>query len=54
MQYKVTTVYAPEHDGGIHWDSAGIPWPDSAPLISDRDSKLPMLKDYNSPFQFIT
>lgn len=53
MQYKVTTVYAPEHDGGIRWDSAAIPWPDGAPIISDRDSGFPMLEDYNSPFRFV-
>jgi len=53
MQYKVTSVYAPEHDSGIRWDSAGIEWPDSAPILSDRDSDFPTLEDYKSPFRFV-
>lgn len=52
MQYKVTTVYAPEHDGGIRWDSAGVIWPSSAPIISDRDRGFPALDDFDSPFYF--
>ncbi len=52
MQYKVTTVYTPEHDGGIRWDSAGIPWPGSAPIISDRDCDFPTLANFDSPFRF--
>ena len=52
MQYKVTTVYAPDHDGGIRWDSAGVIWPDSAPTISDRDRGFPSLADFQSPFRF--
>jgi dTDP-4-dehydrorhamnose 3,5-epimerase len=52
MQYKVTTVYTPEHDGGIRWDSAGIPWPDSVPIISDRDCDFPSLANFDSPFHF--
>jgi dTDP-4-dehydrorhamnose 3,5-epimerase len=52
MQYKVTTVYAPEHDGGIRWDSAGIDWPNSAPIVSDRDRGFPALAEFKSPFRF--
>lgn len=52
MQYKVTTVYAPEHDGGIRWDSIELAWPDSAPTISDRDRGFPALADFDSPFRF--
>lgn len=52
MQYKVTTVYAPEHDNGIRWDSAGISWPSSTPIISDRDSRFSSLVDFHSPFRF--
>ncbi|MEO8330913.1 MAG: dTDP-4-dehydrorhamnose 3,5-epimerase [Gallionella sp.] len=54
MQYKVTTVYAPEHDGGIRWDSVGINWPSAAPIISDRDRGFPALADFDSPFRFET
>lgn len=37
MMYKVSTVYHPENDTGIRWDSVGIPWPDVKPIISERD-----------------
>ncbi len=52
VMYKVATVYAPEHDTGIRWDSAGIPWPSNNPVISDRDSKFIRLDDFKSPFVF--
>ena len=52
MQYKVTTVYAPEHDGGIRWDSAGIAWPGSDPILSVRDCSFPSLAEFQSPFRY--
>jgi dTDP-4-dehydrorhamnose 3,5-epimerase len=52
MQYKVTTVYAPAHDVGIRWNSAGIVWPDASPILSERDRSFPALVDFHSPFQF--
>ena len=52
MQYKVSKVYAPEHDSGIRWNSTGINWPNFAPIISDRDSMFPNLADFQSPFRF--
>jgi dTDP-4-dehydrorhamnose 3,5-epimerase len=51
LYYKLTTVYSPEHDAGIRWDSAGIPWPMTDPILSDRDRALPPLKDFDSPFE---
>lgn len=48
--YNVTTTYAPRHDTGIRWDSAGIAWPDAHPLLSPRDAALPPLSDFKSPF----
>lgn len=50
LVYKVTTVYAPEHDTGIRWDSAGVPWPDGKPLLSPRDQTFPILDEFDSPF----
>ncbi len=50
MVYKVTTVYSPEHDTGILWNSVGIPWPDEKPIISKRDSEFRAFKDFKSPF----
>jgi dTDP-4-dehydrorhamnose 3,5-epimerase len=47
--YKVSAVYAPQCDAGILWNDPdlGISWPFEArqALISEKDSKLPRLKD---------
>lgn len=50
MVYKVSSVYSPEHDAGVLWNSIGIPWPLEQPCISDRDKSLPALSDFKSPF----
>ena len=50
VMYKVTTVYAPEHDAGILWNSAGVPWPDNMPILSRRDKSFPLLEQFESPF----
>ena len=52
LYYKLTTVYSPEHDAGIRWDSAGIAWPMTDPILSKRDQELPTLEDFESPFEF--
>lgn len=52
MQYKVTSAYAPENDAGIRWDTAGVNWPDPAPLIAARDAGFPSLNEFESPFRF--
>lgn len=52
--YKVDRFYSPEHDGGILCDDPdlGIVWPDIAPVLSDKDTRLPRLRDFHSPFLF--
>lgn len=52
LLYKVTTVYSPEHDAGIHWNSVGIPWPDANPTISKRDINFLTFSEFKSPFIF--
>ena len=52
MSYGTTTVFAPECDGGLAWDSAGIAWPGTDPILSDRDRDLPTLAEYASPFTY--
>lgn len=56
VHYKVTAPYAPAHDGGILWNDPdlGIAWPDivTNAIVSDKDSKLPMLKNLTSPFDY--
>lgn len=46
--YKCTDVYNPSADGGIRWDDPdiGIVWPlDGAPMLSEKDKALPLLKE---------
>lgn len=47
--YKVSNVYAPANDGGVIWNDPdlGIEWPVSAAaaVLSDKDAKLPRLRD---------
>lgn len=50
--YNVSTVYSPEHDTGIRWDTVGIPWPDSSPVISGKDGGLSSFSDFVSPFVY--
>lgn len=52
MVYKVSTVYAPEHDTGIRWDSVDISWPSTTPIISERDRGFQSLSEFKSPFIF--
>jgi dTDP-4-dehydrorhamnose 3,5-epimerase len=50
--YKTTCCHSKDNDAGILWNSAGIPWPDKKPILSDRDKKLPPFPDFISPFKF--
>lgn len=50
--YKVSSLYSPEHDSGILWNSAGIPWPGKSPVLSERDSNFPAFSNFKSPFKF--
>lgn len=47
FQYKVDSKYSPEYDRGIIWNDPklGIDWGIDNPLVSDKDAKLPKLKD---------
>ena len=49
---SATSVYAPQADGGIAWNSAGIEWPEATPILSERDAALPPLAAYESPFRY--
>ncbi len=53
--YKCSDVYAPDFDGGIAWDSAGIDWPlppGTTPELSLKDKQQPTLADFDSPFPY--
>jgi dTDP-4-dehydrorhamnose 3,5-epimerase len=50
MHYKVSSLYAPENDSGIRWDSLGIDWGIKNPIISERDQRFECLEEFQSPF----
>ena len=54
FQYKCDEFYHPEADGGISIldDSLGIDWkiPTDKALLSEKDTKHPLLKDFEPPF----
>ena len=54
FQYKCDEFYHPEVDGGISIldTSLGIDWriPSIDAILSDKDKKHPLLKNFNSPF----
>ena len=54
FQYKCDNYYAPANDGGISIkdDSLGIDWriPTENALLSEKDTKHALLKDFDSPF----
>lgn len=58
FQYKCDDFYHPEADGGISIldDSLAINWqiPKENVILSDKDTKHPMLKDFSSPFDIKT
>lgn len=57
--YKAGDYYHPEADAGIRWNDPdiAIPWPlrehgIPAPLLSEKDARLPLLSDLISPFSY--
>jgi len=51
--YKVDELYSPEHDRGILWNdpALGIDWPTDQPILSDKDTKHPLLRDADINFE---
>jgi dTDP-4-dehydrorhamnose 3,5-epimerase len=54
VQYKCTDLYAPENDGAVRWDdpALGIDWGVTAPVLSDKDARAPLLADIGTPFRW--
>jgi len=53
ISYKVDATYAPAYEGGLRWNDPdiGFQWPlETPPILSEKDTKWPMLKDWNNPF----
>lgn len=45
--YKCTEIYHPGAEVGFRWDDpdVGIAWPVRQPLLSEKDARLPLLRD---------
>lgn len=56
VMYKMSDYYAPSYEGGICWNDPdiAIPWPfkHANIITSERDQRLPRLKDFKSPFSY--
>ena len=54
VAYKVSSPYAPDHEGGLNWNDPelGIDWPFPAAdaILSEKDGLLPPLAELDSPF----
>ena len=54
FQYKCDNYYCPEAEGGISLadDTLGIDWrvDPARAILSEKDLRLPLMKDFNSPF----
>lgn len=50
--YKVSQEYSPEHDSGFIWNDPeiNIKWPIDKPTVSEKDLKLPLLKNVDNNF----
>jgi dTDP-4-dehydrorhamnose 3,5-epimerase len=54
VTYKVTEEYAPELDRGILWNDPhiGVQWPIAEPLLSPKDTRLPLLEEADHDFRY--
>jgi dTDP-4-dehydrorhamnose 3,5-epimerase len=52
--YKCTREYSPKNDRGIVWNDPdiNINWPITNPIVSEKDSSLPLLKNADINFYY--
>jgi dTDP-4-dehydrorhamnose 3,5-epimerase len=54
VAYKVDSFYSPSCEAGLRWDDPDLaicwPVPPVKAVVSDKDSKLPYFKAFDSPF----
>lgn len=50
MLYSTSTVYNPESDYGIMWNSINYRWPIDKPKVSDRDKSHMTFNEFDTPF----
>lgn len=57
FQYKCDNFYAPQAEGAIAWNDPdlGIDWrvPADKVILSEKDNHHPLLKDLDSPFDYL-
>lgn len=53
--YKVSQEYSPEDEKGILWNDTeiNIAWPIDKPILQEKDSKLPVLKNVENNFIYL-
>ena len=49
-QYKCTDIYTLDCDGGMRWDSTGIDWGITAPVLSEKDARAIPFAEFDTPF----
>lgn len=52
VMYQVSSVYAPEYERGIHWNSLNLSWENFNPIVSAKDQSWRLLSEFESPFQY--
>ena len=47
FEYKVSNYYSPDHERGVAWNDPdlNIKWDTKHPILSDKDTRNPLLKD---------
>jgi dTDP-4-dehydrorhamnose 3,5-epimerase len=53
FQYKCDNFYDPKSEGAIIWNDSDLKiyWPIENPILSEKDKKAQLFKDFNSPFR---
>jgi dTDP-4-dehydrorhamnose 3,5-epimerase len=54
VSYLTTREYSPQHERGIIWNDPdiGIKWPVQSPIIAERDSMFPRLREAGINFEY--
>lgn len=52
VSYFHTTTHSPEHDLGVCFDSFGMDWRATDPIVSARDASFPALNEFVTPFKY--
>jgi len=52
VTYMQTTIYAPNKDGGVKYDSFGFDWSCESPQLSERDLSFQSIDTFQTPFFF--